>query len=233
MASVETPASLDIRPLDTVEAAFAASDVLSQVWGGDRTGMPANLLRALAHAGNYAYGVYDADRIVGASVAFFGPPDARTLHSHITGLLPAHRGHGEGRALKLHQRDWALAHGADRVTWTFDPLVARNAHFNIRVLGVRVVEYLVDHYGAMDDGVNRGDESDRLLVSWDLLAPPPQPGETVASVAVPRDIETIRRTTGDALVWRRRVREQMLAQFAAGLVVGGFDDEHGYLFVRP
>jgi predicted GNAT superfamily acetyltransferase len=231
VSPVET--SVDIRPLDTVEAVFAASDVLSQVWGGDRTGVPANLLRALARAGNYAFGLYDGDRMVGASVAFFGPPSARTLHSHITGLLPAHRGHGEGRALKFHQREWALAHGAQRITWTFDPLVARNAHFNIRVLGVRVVEYLVDHYGPMDDGVNRGDESDRLLVSWDLLSPLPAPGETIAAVAVPHDIETIRLRGDDASVWRRRVREQMQAQFAAGLVVGGFDDERGYLFVAP
>ena len=233
MASVQNPSGVDIRPLDTVEAVFAASDVLSEVWGGDRTGMPANLLRALAHAGNYAFGVYADGRMVGASVAFFGPPAECVLHSHITGLLPEHRGHGEGRALKLHQREWALAHGVDRITWTFDPLVARNAHFNLRVLGAHVAEYLVDHYGPMDDGVNRGDESDRLLVSWDLRAPAAVPGEVVASVAVPRDIEAVRRVSAvDAAAWRHRVRDGMLARFAEGLVVGGFDDERGYLFVR-
>jgi predicted GNAT superfamily acetyltransferase len=225
---------LDIRPLDTVESVFAASDVLSQVWGGDRTGMPANLLRALTHSGNYAVGVYDGARMVGASVAFFGPPADAVLHSHITGLLPEYRGQGAGRALKLHQRAWALERGVSRITWTFDPLVARNAHFNLEVLGARVVEYLVDHYGRMDDGVNRGDESDRLLVSWELTAPRVEPGEAVASVAVPRDIEAVRSaSTTDAAAWRIRVREGMQADLAAGLVVGGFDDERGYLFVRP
>ncbi|HKT56385.1 MAG TPA: GNAT family N-acetyltransferase [Microbacterium sp.] len=225
---------LDIRALDTVASVFAASDVLSAVWGGDRTGMPANLLRALAHAGSYAFGAYDGDRMVGASVAFFGPPADRTLHSHITGLLPEYRGGGRGRALKLHQRAWALERGVDRITWTFDPLVARNAHFNLRVLGARVTEYLVDHYGPMDDGVNRGDESDRLLVSWDLRAPRAEPGEVVASVAVPHDIEAVRLASAqDAAAWRHRVRDGMLDRLADGLVVGGFDDERGYLFVRP
>jgi predicted GNAT superfamily acetyltransferase len=224
--------ALDIRPLDTVESVFAASDVLSQVWGGDRTGMPANLLRALAHSGNYAFGAYDGDRMVGASVAFFGPPAEATLHSHITGLLPEYRGHGAGRTLKLHQRAWALERGIQRITWTFDPLVARNAHFNLEVLGTRVVEYLVDHYGRMDDGVNRGDESDRLLVSWELTVPRSERGEVVASVAVPRDIEAVRSTSAtDAAAWRLRVRDAMLANLSAGLVVGGFD-ERGYLFAR-
>ena len=122
VASVRDAETLDIRPLDTVESVFAASAVLSQVWGGDRTGMPANLLRALAHSGNYAFGVYDGDRMVGASVAFFGPPADAVLHSHITGLLPEHRGRGGGRTLKLHQRAWALERGVQRISWTFDRL---------------------------------------------------------------------------------------------------------------
>jgi predicted GNAT superfamily acetyltransferase len=234
VAPVQNAPVPEIRALDTVESVFAASEVLSRVWGGDRTGMPANLLRALAHSGNYAFGVYDGDRMVGASVAFFGPPADATLHSHITGLIPEYRGHGAGRALKLHQRAWALERGVERITWTFDPLVARNAHFNLQTLGAHVVEYLVDHYGRMDDGVNRGDESDRLLVSWELTAPRPERGEVIASVAVPRDIEAVRSASAtDAAAWRVRVREGMLTHLADGLVVDGFDDERGYLLVRP
>ncbi len=224
---------IGIRPLDTVASVHEASAVLSEVWGGDRTGMPANLLRALEHVGNYAFGVYDGDRMVGASVAFFGPPADRVLHSHITGFLAPYRGRGIGRDLKAHQRAWALERGAERITWTFDPLVARNAHFNLETVGARVAEYLVDHYGPMDDGVNRGDESDRILVSWDLSVPRPERGEVVASIAVPRDIEAIRPASAqDAAAWRRRVREAFIANLEEGLVVGGFDDERGYLFAR-
>ena len=81
------------------------------------------------------------------------------------------------------------------------------------------------------------DATDELLVRWALAAPPvatPPDDEVVASVAIPRDIEELRRQQPtDAASWRLRVREQFLGHLAEGLVVEGFDDERGYLFVRP
>ena len=74
MTDTPPPPGIEIRALDTVEKVHTASQVLADVWGGDRGGMPPNLLRALAHAGNYAVGLYDGDRMVGASVAFFAAP---------------------------------------------------------------------------------------------------------------------------------------------------------------
>lgn len=226
-----------IRPLESVDEIIEASDVLRAVWGGDRDAMPAPVMRALAHSGNYVVGLFDGGRMIGASVAFFEAPARRAMHSHITGVLPEFQSHGLGRALKHHQREWALAHEVGHISWTFDPLVARNAHFNLRVLGARVTEYLVNQYGAMDDGVNRGDESDRLMVSWALAAPPaptPAADAVVAAVEVPHDIEALRRADGaDAAAWRARVRDEFLAHLGGGLAVGGFDDERGYLFVQP
>lgn len=239
MAEASVPASIEIRPLDTIEDVFTASSVLSAVWGGDRSGMPPNLLQALAHSGNYAVGLRDSGRMVGASVAFFAVPAARSMHSHITGVLPGLQSRGLGRLIKQHQREWALVRDVGHITWTFDPLVARNAHFNLRVLGARATEYLVDHYGAMDDGVNRGDETDRIMVSWALASPPmptPSDDRVVATVAVPRDIESLRRSSAqgeDAAAWRHRVRDALVGHLADGLVIGGFDDERGYLLVRP
>lgn len=230
-------AGIDIRPLETVDEVFAASAVLSEVWGGDRSGMPPNLLRALAHSGNYAVGLWQEGRMVGASVAFFAAPAARSMHSHITGVVPGLQSRGLGRLLKQHQREWALSRDVGHITWTFDPLIARNAHFNLRVLGARVTEYLVDHYGPMDDGVNRGDETDRIMVSWALAAPPvptPSDDRVVASVEVPADIEQLRQASAaDAATWRLRVRDELVGHLADGLVVGGFDDARGYLLVRP
>lgn len=235
--SSSTPAGVRIEPLVTVEQVFTASAVLSDVWGGDHSGMPPNLLRALAHAGNYAVGLYDQERMIGASVAFFAQPSARSMHSHITGILPEYRDRTLGRTLKQHQREWALAREVGQITWTFDPLVARNAHVNLRVLGTHVTEYLVNHYGPMDDGVNRGDESDRLLVTWQLAAPPapmPADADVVATVRVPRDIETLRLDEPhEAASWRLRVREEFEECRLEGLVCRGFDDPRGYLFTRP
>jgi predicted GNAT superfamily acetyltransferase len=107
--------------------------------------------------------------MVAASVAFFGAPPGESLHSHITGVLPG-SGRGIGGALKWHQRAWALDRALYRATWTYDPLIARNAFFNVTRLGARPKRYLVDFYGPMDDGPNRGQPTDRVDVEWDLLA---------------------------------------------------------------
>lgn len=226
-------ASIEIRTLDTVDGIHEAARVLDEVWD-DRGTMPANILRALEHAGNYVVGLFDGDRMIGASAAFFGPPAARTMHSHITGIVDGYQGRGLGRRLKTHQREWALERGVGRITWTFDPLIPRNAHFNLAVLGARVTDYLVNQYGAMHDAVNRGDQSDRLMVSWALAEPPaptPTDAETSAIVAVPDDIAALRR--GDpaaAASWRARVRDEMREHLASGRRIGGFD-RRGYLIV--
>lgn len=225
--------AIDIRPLHDIDGIHEAARVLDEVWGEQGT-MPANILRALEHAGNYVVGLFDGADLIGASAAFFAEPAARSMHSHITGILPGHQGRGLGRQLKEHQRAWAVKRGVDHITWTFDPLVARNAFFNLTTLGARATEYLVDHYGAMADAVNRGDESDRLLVTWALAEPPapiPPHAETVAVVAVPDDIEVLRRSDpAAAAAWRRRLRDALREHLASGHRIGGFD-RRGYLIV--
>ena len=75
---------------------------------------------------------------------------------------------GVGFELKQHQRRWCLERGVKTIEWTTDPLVRRNAYFNLTKLGARASDYLVNFYGAMTDGLNAGEESDRLLISWEL-----------------------------------------------------------------
>ena len=118
--------------------------------------------------------------------------------------------------MKLHQRAWAGDQGLDWITWTFDPLVRRNAWFNIGVLGAQIDEYLVDFYGQMDDAINGRDPSDRLLVAWstagdapDHLTQPPVPPGAV-TVPTPDDIVVLRRTDAvEASSWRLRLREEL------------------------
>ncbi|MFV0374052.1 alpha/beta fold hydrolase [Microbacterium sp.] len=226
---------LTVRILDTAELCVAGAAVLGEVWA-DRSAVAPQLLRALAHSGNYVAGVFDADRVIGASAAFCAEPTARSMHSHITGVLPSYQSRGVGRMLKQHQRDWALERSLEHITWTFDPLVARNAHFNLSVLGARVSEYLVDHYGALADGVNRGEATDRLLVTWPVAVTgqsTPAEADIVATVPLPPDIESLRRTDpAEAAAWRTRVRARFQELYAEGCVVGGFRDGRGYLFVR-
>ncbi|MBB5897534.1 GNAT family N-acetyltransferase [Kutzneria kofuensis] len=145
----------------------------NKVWRPDPT-MPVvtvEWLRVLAHVDNYVAAAYRGEQMVGATVAFFGPPNTRSLHSHVTGVLPDGQIRGVGFALKTHQRAWALDIGVRTIGWTFDPLVSRNAHFNLAKLGARGRVYLESFYGDMPDELNAGDESDRLLVEWDLADP--------------------------------------------------------------
>jgi predicted GNAT superfamily acetyltransferase len=158
-----------IRELDTPDATQQAAEVLRAVWGSVETVAPPNLLRAVQHTGGYVFGAYDESGVMLAvSVGFLA---TEGLHSHITGVVPNGQRRGLGLALKQHQRAWCLERGITTVTWTCDPLVRRNVSFNLHALGAHVVAYLPDHYGPMNDGVNKGDESDRFELHWDLLDP--------------------------------------------------------------
>jgi predicted GNAT superfamily acetyltransferase len=161
-----------IRELAEVEDLQRLCVLVDEIWHPEPTNPPvtAEFLRALAHAGNYVAAAFAGDQMVGACAGFFAPPAARTMHSHIAGVSPRLLGRHVGFALKLHQRAWALARDVSTITWTFDPLVCRNAYFNIVKLGAAPAEYLPDFYGVMDDLINAGDDSDRLLVHWPLTA---------------------------------------------------------------
>jgi predicted GNAT superfamily acetyltransferase len=166
-------AGVRIRPLTELAEFEAVYRLFDAIWRPDPANPPvtAEFMRALTKAGNYVAGAYDGDDLIGASVGFFGPPEHRELHSHIAGVAAAALGRNVGFALKLHQRAWALHRGVTAVTWTFDPLISRNAYFNVAKLGALPVEYLPNFYGGMHDGINAGDDTDRLLVRWDLAAP--------------------------------------------------------------
>jgi predicted GNAT superfamily acetyltransferase len=195
---------------------------------------------AVQHAGGYVAGAFVDDAIVGASLGFLARHHGHTaLHSHITGLLDGFRHGGIGRRMKLHQREWALDHDIHTITWTFDPLVRRNAWFNIAVLGADAEDYLPEFYGTMTDSINAGDESDRLLMRWDLDAAPltvPREGSEhvndpdVTLVPTPVDIVELRRTDPEAVAdWRSRTRDALTAALAARRPVVGFTRSGDYV----
>lgn len=165
-------AGVSIRVLRDDEADHAA-ELLADIWQTTLGAGPieAALLIAFLHTDNYVAGAFAGDKLVGVCVGFYASAGS-ALHSHIAGVRESWAGRGVGTAMKFHQRAWALRHGIGSISWTFDPLVARNAYFNIHRLGARVIRYAVDFYGAMSDGRNGGQASDRLLVSWDVTAEP-------------------------------------------------------------
>ena len=188
-------AGVRIRDLAELPDLAAACALFDQIWqpGPDGPVLHAAVLRALTKAGNYASGAYDAatSELVGACTGFFGPPAEASLHSHIAGVSPGASHRAVGFALKVHQRAWCLRRGVRTVHWTFDPLVRRNAYFNLVTLGARPAEYLPNFYGEMNDSINESTETDRMLVHWDLLsgcavaacAGQPRPASAAAELA--------------------------------------------------
>lgn len=183
----------DLDDLRTLERIFA------EIWG--RPGEPpivSDVLMALAHSGNYVAGVRVDGRLLGGLVGWLGgtPPAHLILHSHILGVMTDSPVRGLGFELKQHQRKWCLERGVKTIEWTFDPLVRRNAYFNLNKLGAEAGEYLVNFYGEMTDGINAGEESDRILISWRLDsrraedAAAGRPHDPLAGTAV-RDVDAL------------------------------------------
>lgn len=168
-------AGVTVRELTGPVQLDVARVLFDRVWPtiGGGTQVTANMLRAISHSGGYVVAAFDErDRPVGAALAFIGRHRADDggwavhLHSHMAAVLPVFRDRHVGTALKLHQRWWALDLGIPVVAWTFDPLVRRNARLNLVKLGAEVRAYLPDFYGEMDDEVNAGGPTDRLLAWW-------------------------------------------------------------------
>lgn len=240
-------AGVRVLRLDTLAAVREAADLFARIWQTEPSKPPlaAEVMRAVEHAGGYVVGAFLGEQLVGASSGFLGMDGQRrpVLHSHISGVLG--QGRGVGLALKLHQRAWALERGIEAITWTFDPLVRRNAWFNLVKLGATGVEYLPDFYGPMTDALNGGESSDRLFTRWDLTAAPTGPVDAAGAVVLldevhgqphptaarpapgsdllvrlPADVEALRVTDPDvARAWRTAVREALVPAFADGLQV--------------
>jgi predicted GNAT superfamily acetyltransferase len=254
-ASAALAAGVTVRELTTIDEFTGVCALFQDIWrpGPESPLVTTELLRALTKAGNYLSGAFDGDRLVGACVGFFGAPADNAMHSHIAGVSATAAGRSVGYALKLHQRAWALDRDVDVIAWTFDPLVARNAWFNLGKLGATATEYLPDFYGGMHDVVNGGDDTDRLLVRWDLhhradftgvpghavvalgrtADGAPEPGVTAGEtllVAVPADIAAMRaEDPGRAREWRIAVREVLGGLLADGARVAGFDRAGWYV----
>jgi predicted GNAT superfamily acetyltransferase len=212
--------------------ARAAERVFTEVWGPGA--LPYDLMVAAAHTGGYLGLARVAGEVVGASFGLLARGER--LHSHATAVVTAAQNAGVGRALKHHQRAWAAAQGLSAITWTFDPLMRRNAHLNLVTLGATVEEYLVDFYGPLADAVNAGDDADRLLVLWATAPGDPadtateEPGGNDVLVPTPDDIELLRRRDPpSARAWRERVRLELGERLATGATVRGFSAAGEYI----
>lgn len=253
-------AGVRIQLLRTVPELQQADALLRAVWNTPDTGEPPlalDVMCALAHTGGYVAAAYLGTAMVGVTAGFRTVGDS--LHSHVAGVLPGMHGRGIGAAMKSHQREWAAEAGLSSISWTYDPLIRRNAYFNLHRLGAVAEAYLPDFYGPLDDGINDGDESDRLFVSWPVQAPShaPEPLPSLAAAvpvlepdgngepvlraatggvlrcATPVDAESLRRRDpAAARRWRSAMRESLGGALDNGYRIDGFVRSGWYILQR-
>jgi len=231
-------AKFEIFEINDLRNSEAARNIFDITWSMDAgTEITPNLLQAMIHSGSYLSGAFINNKIVGAAFAFPATNNGLHLHSHMTAVLPEFRDKGVGYALKIDQWNWAKKKNYSELSWTFDPLVRRNAKLNIVKLGVDISVYHPNFYGDMPDALNAGDESDRLMVSWrtDIAAPSarelitsPKPDDIL--IEIPEDIVAIRfNNQKESMKWRRQVREQFMAAFENNGKVVGFSANNEYV----
>jgi predicted GNAT superfamily acetyltransferase len=230
--------NVKVRLLISISEQESARKLFDETWPmKSGTEITPNLLQALVHSGAYLSGVFIGRKCVGAAFAFPATSGGLHLHSHMTAVIKDYRNQGIGYALKIDQWHWAKKNNYNEITWTFDPLVARNAKFNLIKLGVDISNYYPNFYGDMPDAINAGDESDRVMASWKVVGEQPRsksviinPDKSDTLITIPEDIVTIRsKDISENLKWRHKVREEFMRAFEKGGKVVGFSANNEYV----
>ena len=183
--------------------------------------VPAWLMLTAADCGGLVLVARHGGEVVGASFAIAAVRDGEPqLFSCGLAVAPSLRRRGVGRALKLAQRQRALARGIDVIRWTADPLNGPGLRLYLSGLGARLTAYRAELY----DGLRAGDgvPQDDVEIEWRLADGPVRPAADRRVVEVPG--------SGDPLVRRLRVREAMVGALADGEIgVGAEPAADGFL----
>ncbi|MCY0878998.1 MAG: GNAT family N-acetyltransferase [Firmicutes bacterium] len=223
-----------IRELSEPHEFAAFSRLEAEIWGANDP-TPRALLHVFARHGGVVLGAYDGERLVGISLGFPGlDREGRTyLHSHVLGVTPEYRGRGVGQALKRAQ--WAHAErlGLPYVGWTYDPLMAPNAWFNLKVLGATVADVLENAYGPLDDAINGTLPTHRFWVCWNPTSRRPDDQGEEATLVIPENVDSLRRRDPDAA---RRQQEAFFSEirqrWAAGWRIAGVERDSSRVWYR-
>jgi predicted GNAT superfamily acetyltransferase len=185
------PGGAVIRALETAEDFRSCADLQRLTWGAEFTDLvPAHLMKISQRIGGVAAGAFDeSEALLGFVFGMTGVRNGSLVHwSDMLAVRAEWRGLGIGQLLKQYQREQLLALGVPIIEWSFDPLVARNAHLNLVRLGARVSDYVVDMYGESTSDLHQGLGTDRLIVGWSIVSEPDvgsSQGLTAAQAARP------------------------------------------------
>jgi len=226
---------LILRAANTADEMEACVQLQKQVWGfADRDLVPRRMFVVAHKIGGLVLGAWDGDQLAGFAMALPGHHPGQTFwHSHMLAVAQPYRGAGLGRQLKLRQRELALAQGIELIEWTFDPLEIMNGYFNLARLGAIARRYHPDFYGQTSSAFQGALPSDRLTAEWWLRSPrvvaladdaEPSPCGSLQTVLVPAELAGWRQARDPrALSEQTRIREALMAAFAAGYSAIGYE----------
>jgi predicted GNAT superfamily acetyltransferase len=184
---------ITIRRAVTIADYRACQEAQKRAWGISDDGylIPvATMVGANLHGGLVVGGFLPQGEAVAMSFAFLGRIEGRLcLYSQLTGVVPEHQSRGLGYQIKLFQRQVALSERIERIAWSFDPLQAGNAHFNLARLGAQAGRFVENMYGPRTDRLSAGAPTDRLIAEWELALAPPAPLSFESVSELPRMLE--------------------------------------------
>jgi predicted GNAT superfamily acetyltransferase len=217
---------IDIRDLASHQDFAHCVELQEATWGeGFSERVPAAILRVSQKIGGVSAGAFDdTGHMVGFVFGLTGVRNGEIVHwSDMLAVRRDLRRQGIGERLKQYQRDKVVAIGVTSMLWTFDPLQAGNAHFNINHLGAMPVEYVPDMYGTTGGPVHGTTPTDRFIVRWDLTTTPVRAIAGDEHVEIPADFNAEERANRKrALEWRLTIRDAMTSRLNDGFRVVGF-----------
>jgi len=237
-----TKPEITIREVETIEAMQECIILQRKVFASpDLEISPVRHLIVAKWAGGFTLGAYAGERLVGfvLSLPMFLENMESAFYSHMTAVDAEFQSLGIGAKLKWAQRERALAVGVNYIKWTYQPVLARNAFFNLERLGITINTYMPNFYGtgaeANESKIQVAEvDSDRLFADWHLDSPKTvalskgekfeEKGEIVKTVEIPPDWnELVVKDTKKAIIEQERIKNEFQTAFAEGLIVRGFE----------
>ena len=238
-----TRPEIQTREVETIEEMNECIRLQREVFAmPDMEISPVRHLIVARYAGGFTMGAYLQEKLVGFVLSlpmFRKNSSERAFYSHMTAVDTSLQSIGIGAKLKWAQRERALAEGANYIKWTYQPVLARNAFFNIERLGVTISIYKPNFYGtdaesSAEQRETEGVDSDRLFADWYLDSPKTvalsrgekyeETGEVIKTIEIPPDWNgLVVRDTKKAIKEQERIKHEFQTAFAEGLIVRGFE----------
>ncbi len=248
---------MDVRIVENSSEIEDFMEIIKSAWHSDTViyGFK-DTIHSMAYHGGFVLGAWDGGKLIGMSFSYPGYKQGYTyLYSHMTGVIDQKKYSGAGYMMKMKQKELALAYGYRMIAWTFDPVMSLNGYFNIGKLGAVSRNYLDNFYGAMNDGINRGLPTDRLVAEWHIkehynvnyenpqfinyvdgynLEFVEKAEKEVIGIKIIRDFYEFKKTDLDkAVKTKLMLRQKFHEIFSAGYVLINFDkNNNAYIFKK-